>query len=82
MECRLYWVFKKYSLMVGPILSQSTDLFNGQIMYYLNICKFDLSLNIPLTIYITTMFHLLIFKITEFGRHTINQKMNNGYVDY
>ena len=67
--------------MVGPILSQSTDLFNGQIMYYLNIYKFDLSLNIPLTIYIT-MFHLLIFKITELGRHTINQKMSNGDVDY
>ena len=38
------------------IFSQSSDLFNGQINYYLKIYTFDLSLNLP---YITTMLHLL-----------------------
>ena len=49
-----------YNSVIKIILSQSSDLCNGQIMYYLNICTFDLSFNLSyITIYITFMIHLL-----------------------
>ena len=47
-------------------LSQFNNLFNGQIKYYLKIYTFDLSLNVPyITIYITTMFHILTIFVNK-----------------
>ena len=34
------------TFMVKSILSQSSDLYNGQIKYYLKIYTFELSLNL------------------------------------
>ena len=53
---------------VKSIPSQSTDLFNCQINYYLKTHKCDLSLNISC---ITTMFHLLTI---------LKKKKNLNYV--
>ena len=57
----LFWMqdevyFTTTAGRVVVILSQSTDLFNGQ--NYLKVYTFDLTLNVP---YITTMFYLLKF---------------------
>ena len=41
-------------LLVKNILSQSTELFNGQTMYYLKMYTFDLPLNLSyITIYVS-----------------------------
>ena len=56
------------------ILSQSIDIFTGQIKYYLKTYTLDLALNLPnITIYNTTMFHSLMHHKSE---------ENNCYLDY
>ena len=47
-------------MMDDMACSPTADLFNGQIKYYLKIYTFGSSLNLTyITIYITTMFHLM-----------------------
>ena len=49
------------------ILTQSTDLFNGQLKYCLKIYTFDLFLNLPyIAIYITTMVFVLNIFFSSF----------------
>ena len=56
------------------ILSQITDLFNGQTEYYLNIFTFNMSLNIPyITIYMTIMF-------INLGSGSLTRDIAEGYV--
>ena len=55
-------------ISLKSMLSQSTDLCNGQLRYHLNIYTFDLSLNLPyIIIYITTMVSIILQTKLNYG---------------
>ena len=52
-----------HKLTVKSMLSQSNDLFNGQIKYYLKIYTFEMSLNLSYTSHYVSLIDDIFFQI-------------------